>query len=360
MHRFERIRMVALSVPIWLCLATFAQGQRAEPVAYVTVVSGAGATRAEPGPDGVAPSFPSNGKIFSDVLSGVAVGQGVVTLEGGAALVALPDHATAIYLDQDSELRLGSLPGLDNAVPVSLTLLKGRAYVVHRESDARWLLVAAKSDLGDGYTMSRRGALVLSADSTGVGFAALRGEVLFFEGDVPAGALLDRNGEPAVEGGGRLPEGHHLTTRGRLTPTSGIPDALSGSAIRARLSQATYAFGLRVGERWVEDAEKGDLTPVRGTGRGAPSLFPAEGLAPGFAFDQPRSAAVAPAPRVSTQPLRAQAVSPVQALLKSGRPASVVVGQRLKRTRIIGNPGTSAGPIRVNPNVEPLIRLPRG
>ena len=350
----NRTYIAAVSAVVSLGVPTLAEAQDAEPVAYVTVVSGSGATRGESGP-----AFPREPGAFSDALSGLATGESVKTLDGGAAALALPDYGITVHLEESSELLLKALPVLDNAVPVSLTLIKGRAYVVQRQGDVRWLLVAGDCDAGRGYTMSKGASLAVSVDSTGIAFAAVWGDVLFFDGDVPAGALVKETGELVDTSGVSVPEGHHISTQRELKPAPEIPDALSGSAARSWLSDALYGFGLHAGEKWVERAERGDFIPVRGVARGAPEMFAPEGLAPELTFDQPRQAVVAPAPRAGMQPTRVQALSPVRALLETRRPTSVVVGARLARTRIIGSPGTSPGPIRVNPYVEPLIRLPR-
>ena len=322
-------------------------------MAYVTVVSGSGATRGSGGP-----AFPMGPRGFSDGASGLAAGESVATLDGGTAVVSLPDYGVVVHLEESSEFSLNELPVLDNCIPVSLTLTNGSAYVTRRRADERWLLVAARGGAG-GYTMSKGASLTVSADAAGVTFVAVRGDALLFSGDVPQGMLVDESGELKDSAGVLLPEGHHVDTRRQLEPSPEVPAALSESTAAGHMGDALYALALRASSNWVERAEKGDFTPVRGAARGAPGMFPPEGLAPGFTFDQPRSAVVSPAPRTGTQPLRGQAASPVRALLETRIPTSVVVGQRLARTRIIGSPGTSAGPIRVNPNVEPLIRLPR-
>jgi hypothetical protein len=350
----NRIKIVLVSVAVLLGVAGVGRAQEGVPVAYVTLVDGAGAIRVESGT-----AFAAEPRLFSDSTSGLSTGESIRTLEGGAATVVFPDFGIVVRLEESSELLLGELPVLDKAVPVSLTLLKGQAYVARRLDDARWLMVAGKSDAGAGYTMSKGGSLTVRSGPAGVAFAAFRGEVVFFDGDVPAGTLVKENGELLDATGIALPEGHHVDSRMGEEPVGEIPGVMSAKQARGRMGDSLYALGVRATENWVERAEKGDFTPVRGVSRGAPDIFPSEGLAPELTFDQPRSAVVSPAPRVATQPLRAQGVSPVRALLETRRPTSVVVGQRLRRTRIIGSPGASPGPIRVNPSVEPLIRLPR-
>lgn len=354
MFCLKQMYVAAIAAAVPLGVSTVGHAQEMEPVAYVTVVTGAGATRGASGP-----AFPTEPGGFSDERSGLAVGERVHTLDGSAATLVFPASGIVVRLEQSSELSLNALPVVDNALEVSLTLLRGRVYVARRQSDTRWLLVAGTCDAGRGYTMSRGGAISVSVDADGVAFAAVRGDVVFFKGDAPAEAPVDQAGELTDTTGIPLPEGHHVTTRMRYEPAPAIPETLRGPVAAGALAGTLYALGLQASEEWVERAEQGDFTPVRAVSRGTPELFAPEPLGPELTFDQPRSPIVAPAPRAGVQAVQTQGVNPVRALLETRRPTSVVVGQRLARTRIIGSPGTSPGAIRVNPNAELLIRLPR-
>ena len=319
--------------------------------AYVTIVSGDGATR---GADGAA--FPTKHNEFSDdefadQHNVVTPGDSVVTLEDGSAVLTLPDIGVVVHVERASELQY--LPVLDNDVGASLRLLKGRAHISTRQPSDVWVVVAGGSE-GGGYTLSKGASLALSVDANAVTVAVVRGEAYYFAGDVPAGRLLDDAGEPADKTGVLLPQGHHITSGQALEPVAGVPEALTASTGWQQTTGAAYAFGLKT--QWVAQAAQGDFTPVRGATRGSAAIFPPDvGGAPQFTFDQPRSAAVAPAQAGAPRAVRTQAPSPVRALLATRRPGSVVVAQRLARARFVG----SRGGIRVNPSVDPLIRLNR-
>ncbi|HUU83094.1 MAG TPA: hypothetical protein VM243_06270, partial [Phycisphaerae bacterium] len=211
----------------------------------------------------------------------------------------------------------------------------------------------------EGYILSRGASYAVEVTSRDVILAVSSGEALYFDGPPPAD-LIDENGEPTppdamAAGAGRrlLP----MRQPGPVADTNMIPTAIS------RMDRTLYAFALDKGAQWVERAEQGDLTPARGASRGAQRLFAGEVGVPRTTFDQPRSQTVAAAPRVTTTPLRT--VTPTQPivqntatrLIQSHVPTSVVVGSRLRRSRIVGNPGTTGGVV-VNPQLEELIRLP--
>ena len=124
------------------------------------------------------------------------------------------------------------------------------------------------------------------------------------------------------------------------------------------VQDSTYAYGVTRAEDWVERAERGDFTPVKSAeSRAEPELVGTD-FVPPQAFDQPTSlAAVTTIQATSVQSLRT-VISPVQGLVESGVPGSVIAGQRFRRSVIIGNPGTSGGgPLTINPAAELLIRL---
>jgi hypothetical protein len=130
------------------------------------------------------------------------------------------------------------------------------------------------------------------------------------------------------------------------------------------MKQVLYEFALTKGNQWIEKAEQGDLIPARRAVRGVARVLAEQVGVARSAFDQPRSPVVVATPRVSLAPVSASfRPAPVTqnlalSLAQSRVPTEAVVGQRLLRTRIIGNPGTVGG-IRANPRVEQLVRLPR-
>ncbi len=328
--------------------------QDSDPLAYVTIMEGGRATRGANG----AP-FESEPGMFSDKGNGLFSGDSIVTTSDGTAVVSLPACGAVVYVAPSSELRVDALPVVDKSIPTALTLLDGRAYVTTRRSLDRWVVIAGSAANGRGYTMSKGASLSVDAGPDGVTFAVATGAATYFEGDVPEGSPVSESGELTGENGLDVAAGQRITTGGQVEAITEKVDEWSYGAQRERASSAVYRFGLDNGTRWVEAAESGDFTPVR-LAEGATALpFGGGELEAEFRFDQPRSTVVSPAPRAQSRVVTAGVSSPVRALLESRRPTSVVVGQRLARTRIIGSPGTQGGPIRVNPNAEVLIRLPR-
>lgn len=325
------------------------------PVAFITASTGSGATRGDTGDP-----YLTGSADFSDFTNGIAAGQSVVTGADGTATITLPTFGTVIHLEASSEITVDRLPSLSGEIPVSFTLRAGGALVVRRGSEDRWFLIAGAAASNQGYALLQGASLAVRVEPAGVTFAALKGTSFCFKGAVPGGALI---GAAPPAGGKRglvdpsgvsISDGQSVSTRTWAPPA---PDRLA-DAVAASMTRELYSFGLAAGAQWIERAEQGDLTPVRGAGRGSPELLRGE-ISAGLAFDQPRSIVAAPTSRAVTQPIRSAptAVSAAQSRLESGIPSSVIIGQRLRRTRIIGSPGTS-GPIRFNPNAEQLIRLP--
>lgn len=350
-HIVRRVPIaVFMTLTVWQSGMSFAQFGEGEPLGFVTVQTGQPAQRGDTG----AP-LPDAFGLYSDFDNGLAAGDSVITPAGSTAIVTLPQFGIVARMAPESELTINASAALDSHVNTTLSIRRGSAHVVRRTGDDRWMLVAGESAGGSGYAMTRGASLSVHIDASGVTFTAVSGDAICFAGPVPAGALVDESGKLIDKNGTALPEGHRVSTATMgQTTREDVADTLS-----AAMNRDLYAFGLKNSAVWVKRAEEGDFTPVRGEERGEGEFFRGT-VGTEFAFDQPRSVIAAPAPRTLTPPLRqAAVVSTTQALLESGVPTSVVVGQRLRRTRIIGNPGTTGGNIRFNPSAEQLIRLPR-
>ena len=230
--------------------------------------------------------------------------------------------------------------------------------MIRKPGNQRWLLVAGGSDdrtAPAGYALSKGASLFVEADSQGVTFAVRSGEGRFFRGQVPAAVLVDASGQLVDRTGELLSQGHRVSTR---EPAGPALDADAGTLVAGGLSADTDKFALAQSDDWLKEAERGDFTPVRGAARAAPQPLAVE-LGPSLAFDQPRPVFAAPAPRAAPSPVRVS-LSPSQALIESGVPGSVVAGQRFRRSRIIGNPGTGrTGALIVNPAAELQIKFGR-
>lgn len=327
------------------------------PHAVVTALTGGGATR---GPAGdLFPAGPWTEYLGDYVLE---PGETIVTADDGTAVLMLVDYETVVQVGDANgrtHLTLEQRPADDDVIPLSPTLATGLAFVVRKPNDPRWLVMRCRTVTDEGYILSRGASYVVEATPRYVELAVTNGEILYFDGPVPAD-LLDERGEPASPEGMVARAGERLLPMVRPKPvadTNMIPTATS------RMDQTLFDFALDKGAQWVERAEQGDLTPARGASRGAQRLFAGEAGVPRATFDQPRSQIAVVAPRVTTTPLRtvARTLPVVQntatSLIQTRVPTSVVVGSRLRRSRIVGNPGTSGGVV-VNPQLEELIRLP--
>ncbi len=320
-------------------------------VAVVTALRGEGAARGEAGEP--IQLFDSGGR-FQPSAASLKLDERIVTGPEGGATLSLTDRATIVHLGPDTTCSFFAQRDLADDAGGFVHVQQGRAEVLRRRSDNRWMVTAAGNGPSGGYMLSQGASFVVQVEGDVVSISVIQGEGWAFRGAVPAGALLDESGTPRDRSGVRIAAGQRVVLGAAEAEADAQADA-ARSGDRRR--QDVYAFALTCGGNWLHRAEQGDFTPVRGESRGPSDLVRGE-VSTELAFDQPRTPVLALVPRVVTQPLRSALVNPARALIESGIPTSVVVGQRLRRTRIIGNPGTT-GPIRVNPNVEPLIRLPR-
>jgi hypothetical protein len=348
-------RLWGIAVVI-VALCGYARAQA--PHAVVTALTGGGATR---GPTGS--PFPAGewDDYIRDYM--LETGESIVTAEDGKAVLMLADYETVVQIGDGTgrtHLALEALSAApDGLIPLAPTLTAGRAYVVRKSDDPRWLVMPCRTATEEGYVLSRGASFVVEVTRREVVLAVTSGEILFFKGPLPA-ELLNEQGEPAAPDGMVARAGYRLLPLRGPTP---VTDTDMIPAARNRMSGTLFAFGLDKGAQWVERAEQGDITPARGASRGAQRLFAGEVGVPRTTFDQPRSQIVVTSPRASSAPLRTVvATLPVvqttaRTLIESRVPTSVVVGSRLRRSRIVGNPGTS-GRIAVNPQLEELIRLP--
>lgn len=339
------LTLVALAAPL------AAQQGGGGPVAVVTALRGDGAARGEAGEP--IRMFDGGGR-FQPSAASLKLDEKIVTGPEGGATLSLTNRETVIHLSHQTTCSFFTHRGLADDVGGFAHVHHGRAEVLSKRSDNRWMVTAGGNGPSGGYMLSQGASFVVQVEGDVVTISVIQGEGWAFRGAIPAGTLLDESGAPRDHGGVRIAAGQRVVLGAAEAEPDAQADATRGGE---RRRQDVYAFALTCGGNWLHRAEQGDFTPVRGESRGPSDLVRGE-VSTELAFDQPRTPVLATVPRVVTQPLRSALVNPARALIESGIPTSVVVGQRLRRTRIIGNPGTT-GPIRVNPNVEPLIRLPR-
>ncbi len=355
MFRYGQAIVNALVAVALVSTAAPAQSESADRAAFVTVVGQRGEVMHvdAAGESRIAPD------VFSREQNRIGPGERVRTTSQGSAALVLPAYGAVVYLEGSSELRLMEPSAPDSGVSVFLLLTKGRAAVIRRSGHVEWLLVAAEAEAPGvaGYTLSKGASLFVEAGAHGVTFAARAGNAWYYAGPVPAGALIDASGEPADQSGVQLPQGQRISTQ---APPRPVPDGEAGMVVPPQLDIDMWTFARAQGNQWLEQAERGDFTPVRGAARAAPEMLRAE-LEPSLKFDQPRPVLVAPAARAVTRAIQA-ARSPAQTLVESDIPGTVIAAQRFRRSRIIGSPGTTAGragALTINRAAELPIRLRR-
>ena len=323
------------------------------PYAVVTAVTGGGATR---GPGG--PAFPAEWNFDSDDHV-VRPGQSVVTAADGSAVVMVPEYETAIHVGGDgrpAEFRVTAIEQNEHQAPLALHVAAGRAMVVRKSFDRRWLAVGFGGAGGEGYIASRGATFTVEALADGVSVYVSQGEALRFGGAIPVRLAGPANAALLDAAGAVVAPGERWSSVEAAAPGEAPGVVPEGADLMGR---DLFEFGLTKGAHWVKQAEEGDLTPERGDVPGVADAF-AEQVGVGRpTFDQPSGGLVIVSPRttvLTTTPVVGVTQNTATALIEQRTPTSVVVGQRFRRSRIIGSPGTSL--IRFNPQSERLIRLP--
>ena len=327
--------------------ASWGQADPSEPLAYVTALTGGGATH------GVGGRPFEFGEFLTADESGVKDGESVVTAADGTALLTLPGFGTAVLLAGSTEVVLSNRTDLARYVPVRITVRSGRAFMIRKQADDRWIAFEAVGPTGRAYTVSKQASLTAAVSQEGIVFGSVEGQAAFFSGAMPDDPLVNEAGSLIDRPDQMIEPGTSLRTQQLQKP---VRDDDNRTAALNDMDKNLYNSGIQHGGRWVADAEEGDFTPVRAEARSTPEFFGSE-LSAGLAFDQPRSSVVSSTSGATTEPLRVPTRSVAEGLLASGVPGSVIIGQRLKRSRIIGNPGTASGSIRFNPQAEQLIIL---
>lgn len=285
----------------------------------------------------VAWAAPLDGEFIATVpyragLPPVTAGQTAETAAGELAAVYLAREGVelAIYMESDSVVEVQPQ---EDARP-HLRVQKG-AIVVQYASSGPLILSTAVAwvRLEAGKGMIRAGL-----GDAGPTFTLANGRATRFDGAVPAGDV-------SAAGGGEA-----LTVR---------PE--SKANIVKLLNRLVEARVLAEPDQWLKLAEAGDFVPSRQW------ASPALGIPPEYRVSTAVTQVVSAAAAVTAPPtVIPSAVTPTvtqaQTLLASQNPASVVVGARLERTRIVGNPGAAGGVSGVRFNTQargPLQLGPR-
>lgn len=335
-----------------LTLSAAGRGQDAGE-AYITVLGGGGAERLTA--EGAAPIDPTRFSLDRNQLN---ASDGLRTVADGTAVVVLPGLDALVYLEPATELRLGTPPAADSGVALIIGVVSGRATVVQKATSQHWLAIEAGSKSGGpaAYTLSKGAALFIESGPDGVSFASRRGQGSLYKGLVPAAKLIDASGALAGASSVTVAEGKRMTVRAAAQPAA---ENDAGAVVPTGLGDTVRTFATNQSARWLEAAERGDFTPVRGAARGAPELLSA-GFEPAMVFDQPRPALTTATARPADTAVR-PTLDPSQALTQAGTPGSAVAGQKFRRSRIIANPGTSrTGALQINQFSTPVFQLAGG
>ncbi len=262
------------------------------------------------------------------------------TLEGGfleirtvaenqaAFYLADAGSELGLYLDSESTLTLG--PSGDPRR--RLGVKRGEVVISFLSRDNRPLVIS----LPDGWVRLEFGLVVIKAAEGTVDVALANGLAARFQGELPEGDPLQaRDGETLEE----------------------RPSA--GEAASAMIERLTRAGLSDAPTDWLAKAESGDLIPTPQPGQAARQV--AASFSAGQPVNQPVGVNASTA--VTGTSVAATVTTPIvtqaQAFLVSQNPATVLVGSRLERARIIGSPGTTgAGTgIRFNPQVRGPLGL---
>ena len=286
-----------------------------------------------------------------DVLEvGNPIGQHAIVslLPGPGPLVihlSAEDNVHAVvYIDSESTVEFGAPAGPARAITIRRG---GAAWVHYTATDGVPLTIVTEA----GGVHLHDGTLRVVAAADRSIFLLAEGKGSAFAGDPPPpadGTTLDPG-----------PGGQNQAEVTRSPPqveTAERPNALR--QMRDSIDRA-HAVALRAARaRWLLLAVAGDIEPSVKVGEPVDAVVGA--LAATSSVTQPTVAAVITASPATTSAFGAPTVtSRAQTLLKSGNAASVIVGARLQRTRIVGNPGTAGGRtgVRFNPDVRAPLRL---
>jgi hypothetical protein len=317
---------------------------------FVTVIGGeGGVTRVV---DDESAPIPAR---FSFDQSAIGPGESVQTAADATAVLVLPGFDTTVYLGGSTKWLASDLRGTDTGVSMKLECDGGSASIIRKLQSPDWMLLVARAGAARGYTLSRGASLFVEMSEQGVSFSARSGDAWFFAGDVPEGRLVDESGNLIDDSGVHLAQGQRVTS---TAPAAATADEEAGTIAPPGMRDDLETFALAQSDQWLQQAERGDFTPVRGPGRAAPEVMQG-GLEPSLAFDQPRPVLTGPAPRPTAGAVRTT-LDPAQSLVASGVPGTVVAGQRFRRSRIIGNPGTAgpgSGALTINRAADLLVRL---
>lgn len=282
-----------------------------------------------------AAKLPAGASAAPAVRGNIERGAQITTTQGANLAARLTGRVGAtrvevgLYLDSDTVIEL--LPA-DNRPLSPLAVQRGTFALQYSSAgECPDLMLALRQP--ESWARIRKGSTIWVETAGGNTTVRLvEGSAVVFKGGLPAD-------EPTAP-----PGGQELTAE----------PALMSNVLRL-VNELALAGAYAQADNWVRNVSEGPLVPPRASApapRGAPAAIAA-------AVVTPRTAIQNVVPQVLAGTAVAPTVTQAQALLTSQDPASVVVGARLERTRIVGSTGTTGtgGTVRFNPQVRPPLQL---
>ncbi|MBI4579302.1 MAG: hypothetical protein HY718_06340 [Planctomycetes bacterium] len=303
--------------------------------ALALVVVGAAPAAAEPmqgqclmaTPAGVGQITDSSGTRPLEPRSELQSGMKIDTAGGQAWLylaTANESGEATVWMRPDSSMAIES--GTDGYR--QLRLLGGDVLVRYAAADGRPLVLAAD----DSWVRLDGGLLWGRVTAAGATWELADGEATRFDGKLPAAGPLPATGGEAL-----------------------VVDPAARERATDLQRALSYAMVADASAKWLVRAERGDLTPT-------PKGEVTEAAVSQFVVEvAPIVTPVLPSVAIAATVVSSTAgvgLNQAESLLATGNPASVVVGARLERTRVVGSPGTAeSGGLRFNSQARGPLRI---
>jgi len=323
--------IVALS-----CRPVFAQSDAREVSAYVTIASGKEVFR-QPSRISDVPSRESEQiEPGEREKNQIEPGESVRTGASSKAMLVLPGYQAIIYLEPSSELGLVR-PPTERSLGVYVVVYSGRATVVRATSAAGWMVISGAPNIpkASSFALTQNATVSVEVRGDSVSFTGVKGKAWHGVGALqPDRVLLDPSGKPV--GLTPIDEGKQVVTP---VPAAAAPPAKAGVLLPPEASRVVAEFGRFQSVKWVESAEEGDFTPMRGAGRELPGLLQPSELV--LKYDQPR-AGTPRAPSRTGFAVVQRAANPAQTLAESSFPGTAVAARRFLGARVVGSSASGA------------------
>lgn len=302
-----------------LCGVASADGGTEAIDAYVTIEHGEQVNRPNPGNNRISP------------------GERMQTGAKSSAMLVIPDYDAVIYLEPSSVLDLVEPPTAEPGVGVHVVVSSGRATIVRGSSAARWMVISGVPEVREkaAFALTSNATVRIEVRRDSVGFDGVKGKAFYGRGSLLNRAMFDPSGQPL---GDLTPilEGQQVITPMPATP---VPPGARGVLLPVEASSVVSEFSRAQSVAWVDTAEQGDFTPMRGAGQESPGLLQTQGES--LSYDPPR-AGTPRAPARTTFAVVQTVRNPAQTLAGSSSPGTVVAARRFLSARVVGSSASGA------------------